>query len=102
MDQPNYITPGGYSALSTEYRALLGEERPKLVEVISWAAGNGDPRSGSVDMVDWIEAIPIYETKNYVQRVLENAVVYDLMNPQHSRSQGTNRMSWYLGKSRPG
>jgi soluble lytic murein transglycosylase len=70
--------------------------------VNKWLRANGDPRSGSVDMVDWIEAIPIYETKNYVQRVLENAVVYDLMNPQHSRSQGTNRMSWYLGKSRPG
>jgi len=70
--------------------------------VNKWLRANGDPRSGTVDMVDWIEAIPIYETKNYVQRVLENAVVYDLMNPQHSRSQGANRLSWYLGKSRPG
>lgn len=50
MDRPNYITPAGYSALSTEYRALLGEERPKLVEVISWAAGNGD-RSENGDYI---------------------------------------------------
>ncbi|MEO9131089.1 MAG: lytic transglycosylase domain-containing protein [Sphingomonas sp.] len=70
--------------------------------VNKWLRANGDPRSGGIDIVDWIEAIPIYETKNYVQRVLENAVVYDLMNPQHSRSQGANRLSWYLGKSRPG
>ncbi|MEO7688685.1 MAG: lytic transglycosylase domain-containing protein [Sphingomonas sp.] len=70
--------------------------------VNKWLRANGDPRTGSIDIVDWVEAIPIYETKNYVQRVLENAVVYDLMNPQHSRSQGANRLSWYLGKSRPG
>ena len=41
-DRPNYITPAGYAALSAEYRHLLGDERPKLVEVVSWAAGNGD------------------------------------------------------------
>lgn len=50
MDRPNYITPAGYGALSTEYRALLGEERPKLVDVISWAAGNGD-RSENGDYI---------------------------------------------------
>ena len=41
-DRPNYITPAGYAALSAEYRQLLGEERPKMVDVVSWAAGNGD------------------------------------------------------------
>ena len=50
MDRPNYITPAGYSALSREYGALLGDERPKLVEVISWAAGNGD-RSENGDYI---------------------------------------------------
>src|SRR4051794_35000430 len=50
MDRPNYITPSGYSALSREYGALLGDERPKLVEVISWAAGNGD-RSENGDYI---------------------------------------------------
>ena len=42
MDRPNYITPTGYAVLKAEYDALLGDERPRLVEVISWAAGNGD------------------------------------------------------------
>lgn len=42
MDQPNYITPEGLSALRARYKALLTDERPKLVEVVSWAAGNGD------------------------------------------------------------
>ncbi|MBB5709153.1 transcription elongation factor GreB [Sphingomonas xinjiangensis] len=42
MDRPNYITPAGYAALKAEYDALFGTERPHIVEVISWAAGNGD------------------------------------------------------------
>jgi transcription elongation factor GreB len=42
MDQPNYITPQGYKALCGRYRYLFDDERPKLVEVVSWAAGNGD------------------------------------------------------------
>jgi transcription elongation factor GreB len=39
---PNYISPAGYSALRAEYDQLLGEERPRIVEIVSWAAGNGD------------------------------------------------------------
>ncbi len=42
MDQPNYITPEGLLALRARYKALFADERPKLVEVVSWAAGNGD------------------------------------------------------------
>ena len=40
--RPNYITPAGYAALKAEYDQLLGTERPAIVEVVSWAAGNGD------------------------------------------------------------
>jgi transcription elongation factor GreB len=49
-DRPNYITLAGYTVLRTEYDALLGDERPKLVDVISWAAGNGD-RSENGDYI---------------------------------------------------
>jgi transcription elongation factor GreB len=49
-DRPNYITPAGYAVLRAEYEALLGDERPKLVDVISWAAGNGD-RSENGDYI---------------------------------------------------
>ncbi|TMJ15571.1 MAG: transcription elongation factor GreB [Alphaproteobacteria bacterium] len=49
-DRPNYITPSGYRALREEYEALFGSERPKLVETISWAAGNGD-RSENGDYI---------------------------------------------------
>ena len=41
-DQPNYITPEGLAALRARYDFLFADERPKLVEVVSWAAGNGD------------------------------------------------------------
>lgn len=42
MDRPNHITPAGYAALKAEYDRLLGTERPAIVEIVSWAAGNGD------------------------------------------------------------
>jgi soluble lytic murein transglycosylase len=41
-----------------------------------WIDAYGDPRSPNVDPVDWVERIPFSETRNYVQRVLENLVVY--------------------------
>lgn len=50
MDRPNYITPAGYAALRSEYDALFAGERPKLVDTIAWAAGNGD-RSENGDYI---------------------------------------------------
>lgn len=44
--------------------------------VSRWLKQWGDPRSGDIDMVDWIEFIPFSETRNYVQRVIENLQVY--------------------------
>jgi soluble lytic murein transglycosylase len=44
--------------------------------VAGWIKDMGDPRLGKHDWVDWIEMIPIYETRNYVQRVMENYIVY--------------------------
>jgi soluble lytic murein transglycosylase len=44
--------------------------------VAEWLDQNGDPRTGPIDMVDWIELIPGGETRNYVQRVTENVVMY--------------------------
>jgi transcription elongation factor GreB len=46
----NYITPGGYDRLQAELRSLTRVERPKVVEVVSWAAGNGD-RSENGDYI---------------------------------------------------
>jgi soluble lytic murein transglycosylase len=44
--------------------------------VAQWIAAHGDPRTGSVDLVDWIERIPYDETRDYVERVSENLGVY--------------------------
>ncbi len=49
-ERVNYITPAGYRRLREEYEQLYGHERPKLVETISWAAGNGD-RSENGDYI---------------------------------------------------
>lgn len=70
--------------------------------VNKWLRANGDPRTGSIDWIDWIERIPIYETKNYIQRVLENAVVYQAMQPQRGYYRGTTPLSNLLGKRTPG
>jgi soluble lytic murein transglycosylase len=44
--------------------------------VQQWIEAYGDPRSGKVDPVDWVESIPFDETRDYVQRVSENLTVY--------------------------
>lgn len=46
--------------------------------VRQWIKQSGDPRDSDVDAIDWIELIPFKETRNYVQRVLENVQVYRL------------------------
>jgi soluble lytic murein transglycosylase len=64
-----------------------------------WVRQYGDPR-GQVDVLKWIEAIPYSETKAYVQRVIENSVVYDSM--RSPTQQQAFHVSRYLGKNRPG
>jgi peptidoglycan lytic transglycosylase len=44
--------------------------------VKEWVERYGDPRDPRVDPVDWVERIPFSETRNYVQRILENMQVY--------------------------
>lgn len=48
----NYMTPAGNARLHAELRHLLRVERPKMVDVVSWAAGNGD-RSENGDYLSW-------------------------------------------------
>ena len=47
-DKKNYISPEGFERLRKEYVELLSVERPKVVEVVAWAASNGD-RSENAD-----------------------------------------------------
>jgi soluble lytic murein transglycosylase len=67
--------------------------------VRKWINRYGDPR-GQVDMLKWIEAIPFVETKAYVQRVIENSVVYDSIRGT-APQQSALHVSRYLGKTGP-
>jgi soluble lytic murein transglycosylase len=67
-----------------------------------WVRENGDPRSPGADVVRWIEEIPFSETRNYVQRVLENMMVYDLINPNRNGAPMRHRISTYLGQPQRG
>ena len=49
--------------------------------VDEWLGTYGDPRSGSPAMLDWMELIPFSETRNYVQRVIENMAIYRAFDP---------------------
>ncbi len=86
---------GSYPMAVAAYNAGPGN-------VLKFIRSNGDPRQGSVDWVDWIEKIPLSETRNYVQRVLENAVVYEAMNPSRARYTGNAPLSHFIGKRQPG
>ena len=60
---------GSYVLAAVGYNA--GPHRAR-----QWIETYGDPRTGEIDPVDWVEMIPFSETRNYVQRVLENMQVY--------------------------
>ena len=70
---------GSYLLTFAGYNAGRGRVR-------QWIAAYGDPRDLKVDPVDWVERIPIAETRNYVQRIMENLQVY------RARFGGSNRL----------
>lgn len=83
VSDPVYNTQMGAAELS----ALLSEYRGNQImtfagynagrgRVREWVQARGDPRDPKVDPVDWVERIPLSETRNYVQRVMENVLVY--------------------------
>ena len=60
---------GSYILAASAYNA--GAHRAS-----QWIQKYGDPRLNEVDTIDWIESIPFSETRNYVQRVMENLQIY--------------------------
>src|SRR4029077_6981780 len=83
VSDPVYNTQMGAAELS----ALLSEYKGSQImtfagynagrgRVRDWVKLYGDPRDPNVDAIDWVERIPLAETRNYVQRVMENLQVY--------------------------
>ena len=83
MTEPAFNAQLGASFLGE----LLGTEKGSYILTLAaynagpgrasqWINAYGDPRRPNVDPIDWVERIPLAETRNYVQRVLENFVVY--------------------------
>ena len=74
---PRFITPTGFAAIRAEYEQLFGTERPKLVETISWAAGNGD-RSENGDYIYGRKRLREIDRRlTYLSKVMKQAKVVD-------------------------
>lgn len=88
-DAGKLTTDAGYNVAhgAAYLRTLVDEFGPSVALVASgynagpgrprrWVTQFGDPRDGSVDVVDWVETIPFTETRTYVMRVVESLVIY--------------------------
>ena len=83
VSDPVYNTQMGAAEISALFKEYAGSYVMTFAgynagrgRVRQWVAQHGDPRDPKIDAVDWIERIPIAETRNYVQRVTENLQVY--------------------------
>ncbi|THD68575.1 MAG: lytic transglycosylase domain-containing protein [Bradyrhizobium sp.] len=83
VSDPVYNTQMGAAELSALLKEYNGSHIMTFAgynagrgRVREWVQKHGDPRDPSVDAVDWVERIPLAETRNYVQRVMENLQVY--------------------------
>jgi soluble lytic murein transglycosylase len=83
VSDPVYNTQMGAAELSALLKEYDGSHIMTFAgynagrgRVRDWIKAHGDPRDPNVDPVDWVERIPFSETRNYVQRVMENLRVY--------------------------
>ena len=80
----NYVTPAGLAALQDEFRRLLYEERPKVVEIVSWAAGNGD-RSENGDYIYGKKRLREIDGRvRYLTKRIESA---ELVDPDRQKNR---------------
>jgi transcription elongation factor GreB len=87
---PNYMTPAGFRRLDEELKHLSRTERPKIVEVVSWAAGNGD-RSENGDYIYGKKRLREIDRRiRFLRKRLEAAKVVD-------PAQQTNRDKVFFG-----
>ncbi len=83
VSDPVYNTQMGAAELSALLREYSGSHIMTFAgynagrgRIQQWVKQYGDPRDPKVDAIDWVERIPFSETRNYVQRVMENLQVY--------------------------
>ena len=81
------MTPAGHAALQEELRWLLKEERPKIVEIVSWAAGNGDRSENGDYIYNKKRLREIDRRVRYLTKKLDDAEIVD---PQ--KQQGIDRV----------
>jgi transcription elongation factor GreB len=73
----NYVTPHGFQRLQDEHRNLIRVERPKTVEVVAWAAGNGD-RSENGDYIYGKRRLREIDRRiRFLTKRIESAIVVD-------------------------
>ena len=76
-DQPRFITPDGIARVRAEYDELFGVERPKMVEVVSWAASLGD-RSENADYLYGKKRLREIDRRlGYLAKIMKVAKVVD-------------------------
>lgn len=81
---PHYMTPTGHETLRAELHHLLYDERPKITEIVSWAAGNGD-RSENGDYIYNKKRLREIDRRiRYLTKRLEDAEIVD---PARQRGQ---------------
>jgi transcription elongation factor GreB len=74
---PRFITPEGFARIRAEYEELFSTERPKLVDTIAWAAGNGD-RSENGDYIYGRKRLREIDRRlSYLSKVMKQAKVVD-------------------------
>lgn len=87
MSQKNYMTPEGFKNLQNEFKELFHNERPKLVETVAWAAGNGD-RSENGDYIYGKKRLRQIDSRlRYLRDRIESAHVVDPKQVQSEQIQ---------------
>ena len=79
----NYMTPAGFARLKAELLHLLDTERPEVVQVVSWAAKNGDRSENGDYLYGKRRLREIDRRVGYLTKALENAQVIDPAAQQH-------------------
>src|SRR5438132_2141859 len=77
FDRPRFITPEGFARIRAEYDELFGVERPKMVEVVSWAASLGD-RSENADYLYGKKRLREIDRRlSHLARIMKEAKIVD-------------------------